>query len=116
MSNERMKTNSAFSQIHDDAEWLNKESDKVYSLNIDKYRAEKKQINSTYKQIETLSKLPKEMNVLALPQDAGKYATDKDKADRFQQWLKDRRTDIWLGEAVNVLGDMVAQKSLVYNK
>ena len=116
MSSERMKTNSAFSQIHDDAEWLNKESDKVYSLNIDKYRAEKKQINSTYKQIETLSKLPKEMNILALPQDAGKYATDKDKADRFQQWLKDRRTDIWLGEAVNVLDDMVAQKSLVYNK
>jgi carboxyl-terminal processing protease len=116
MSDTRLKTNSAFNLIHDDAEWLNKESDKVYSLNLDKYRTEQKQVKATYKQIETLSKLPKEMNVLALPQDAGKYAADKDKADRFQLWLKDRRTDIWLGEAVNVIDDMVAQKNLVYNK
>ncbi|HMH21288.1 MAG TPA: carboxy terminal-processing peptidase [Puia sp.] len=116
MSNERLKNNSAFNLIHDDAEWLNKESDKVYSLNLDKYRVEQKQVKATYRQIETLSKLSKEMNVQALPQDAGKYAADKDKADRFQLWLKDRRTDIWLGEAVNVVGDMVAQKSLVYNK
>src|SRR5882724_12991392 len=116
MSGERLKNNSAFNLIHNDAEWLNKESDKVYSLNLDKYRSEQKQVKATYRQIETLSKLPKEMNVQGLPQDAGKYATDKDKADRFQQWLKDRRTDIWLGEAVNVIDDMVAQKNLVYNK
>jgi carboxyl-terminal processing protease len=116
MSNDRLKNNSVFSKIRSDAEWLNKESEKVYSLNLDKYREDQRQVKMTNKELEGLSKLPKEMDVRSLPQDANKYDGDKDKADRFQQWLKSLRTDIWLGESVNVVDDMVSQKSLVYNK
>jgi carboxyl-terminal processing protease len=118
MSNERLKNNSAFNLIRQDEEWLNKEKDKVYPLNVQKYRDEQKQLKSTYKQIENLSKLTttSELNVQSLPQDAHKYDDDKSKADRFQQWLKDRKTDLWLGETVNVLDDMITQKNLVYNK
>jgi len=116
MSNDRLRSNSVFSKIRSDAEWLNKESEKVYSLNLDKYREDQKQVKMTNKELEGLSKLSKEMDVQALPQDANKYDGDKDKADRFQQWLKSLRTDIWLGESVNVVDDMVSQKSLVYNK
>jgi carboxyl-terminal processing protease len=116
MSNERLKNNSAFNLIRSDAEWLNKQMDKVFPLSLQKYQDEQKQIKATNKQIETLSKLPNEMNIQALPQDANKYEGDKAKADRFQQWLKDLRTNIYIGEAVNVLDDMVAQKNLVYNK
>jgi carboxyl-terminal processing protease len=118
MSSERLKNNSAFNLIRQDEEWLNKEKDKVYPLNIQKYRDEQKQLKSTYKQIETLSKLTTgtELNVQALPQDAHKYDDDKNKGDRFQQWLKDRKTDLWLGETVNVLDDMITSKNLVYNK
>ncbi len=118
MSNERLKNNQAFNLIRSDAEWLSKEMDKVFPLNLQKYRDEQKQIKSTNKQIETLSKLSasSELNVTSLPQDANKYDGDKDKATRFQQWLKDKKTDIYLGEAVNVLDDMIAQKNMVYNK
>lgn len=118
MSNERLKNNQAFNLIRQDAEWLNKINDKVNPLSLTKYRQEQQQIKSTFKQIESLSKLTgsSELNVSALPQDAGKYVNDKDKADRFQQWLKDKKTDIYLNEAVNVLDDMIAQKALVYNK
>ena len=115
-SEERLKNNSSFTTIRKDAEWLAAQNDKMYSLNLDKYREEIKQQKSTYKQMDSLSKLSNEMDVSSLPQDAGKYANDKDKEDRFKQWLKNLRTDIYLGEAVNVLGDMVTQKSLVYNK
>jgi carboxyl-terminal processing protease len=118
MSTERLKNSQAFNLIRSDAEWLSKENDKVFPLNLQKYQDEQKQIKATIKQIETLSKLPgtNELNVVALPQDAHKYDGDKDKGDRFQQWLKDKRTDIYLGEAVNVLDDMITQKNLVYNK
>jgi carboxyl-terminal processing protease len=116
MSNERLKNDSAFNQIRTDAEWLSKTSDKIFPLNLEKYQEEQKQIKDTIRQIESLSKLPVGMNVQALAEDAHKYDDDKDKANRFQQWLKDKRTDIWLGEAVNVLDDMVSQKNLVYNK
>ena len=116
MSNERLKNDSAFNQIRTDAEWLSKTSDKVFPLNLQKYQDEQKQIKSTIRQIDSLSKSPVAMNVDGLPQDVHNYDGDKDKETRYQQWLKDKRTDIWLGEAVNVLDDMVSQKSLVYNK
>ena len=118
MSIERMKSNPSFGQIRKDEEWLSSIQDKVYPLNLVKYQEEQKQVKTTVKQLETLSKLQtgSELNVGALPQDAHKYDDDKNKADRFQQWLKDKKTDVWLNEAVNVVDDMIAQKNLVYNK
>jgi carboxyl-terminal processing protease len=118
MSTERMKSNPSFGQIRKDEEWLSSIQDKVYPLNLAKYQDEQKQVKTTVKQLETLSKLQtgSELNVGALPQDAHKYDDDKNKADRFQQWLKDKKTDVWLNEAVNVVDDMIAQKNLVYNK
>jgi carboxyl-terminal processing protease len=118
LSDQRLKNDSALNEIQSDAEWLSKTEDKVFSLNLQKYREEQKQIRAKVKQIEILSKLPAsdQLNVAALPEDAHKYDDDKNKADRFQQWLKDKRTDLWLGETVNVLDDMIAQKSVVYNK
>jgi carboxyl-terminal processing protease len=118
MSTERMKANSSFGLIRQDEEWLSSIQDKVYPLSLTKYKQEQRQVKATVKQIENLSKLPagNELNVQALPQDVHKYDDDKNKADRFQQWLKDRKSDVWLGETVNVLDDMIAQKNLVYNK
>jgi carboxyl-terminal processing protease len=111
-----MPTTSAISAAGaSDAEWLNKK-DRSSSLNLDKYRDEQKHFRATMKDIDSVSKSTAGLNIQALPQDLNKYDGDKDKADRYQQWLKSLRTDIWLGESVNVLDDMVAQKSLVYNK
>ena len=116
VSNERVKANPAFNQIEKSAEWLNKLNDKVFPLSLEKYRDEQKDIKSTVKQIETLTKLPQPMNIETISQDMAKYSGDKDKAERYKQWVDSRKTDIYLREAVNVLDDMVAQKNLVYNK
>ncbi len=118
LSDQRLRHDSALNEIQSDAEWLSKTEDKVFSLNIRKYQEEQKEIKAKVKQIEDLSKLPAagQLNVLSLPEDAHKYDDDKNKADRFQAWLKEKRSDLWLGETVNVLDDMIAQKSVVYNK
>jgi carboxyl-terminal processing protease len=118
LSNQRLKNDSAFNQIQSDAEWLSKTEDKVFSLNLQKYREEQKQIKATVRQIETLSRLPasNQLSVQSLPEDAHKYDDDKLKAERFQAWLKERRSDVWLGETVNVLDDMIASRNIVYNK
>lgn len=118
LSNQRLKNDSAFNQIQSDAEWLSKTEDKVFSLNLQKYRDEQKQIKATVRQIETLSRLPasNQLSVQSLPEDAHKYDDDKLKAERFQAWLKERRSDVWLGETVNVLDDMIASRNVVYNK
>jgi len=118
MSNERLKNNSSFTQIRQDEEWLSSIQDKVYPLSLKQYQGEQKKVKATVKQLQTLSKLPSgsELNVASLPQDLHKYDDDKNKADRFQTWLKDKKSDLWLGEAVNVVDDMIVQKNLVYNK
>ena len=114
-SSERIKNNSAFNLIETNAAWLDKQNDKINPLSLEKYREEQKQIRATVKQIETLSKLPTEMNMSFLPQDADKFE-DKDKGEKYKQWLKSLKTDIYVNEAVNVLDDMITQKNLVYNK
>jgi carboxyl-terminal processing protease len=118
LSNERLKNHSSFNQIRQDEQWLSSIQDKVYPLSLKKYQDEQKKVKETVKQLQNLSKLPNgsELNVQALPQDAHKYDDDKNKADRFQAWLKDKKSDLWLGEAVNVMDDMISQKNLVYNK
>ncbi|WP_188927761.1 carboxy terminal-processing peptidase [Puia dinghuensis] len=118
MSAERLKSNNSFGLIRQDEEWLSSIQDKVYPLSLKKYQEEQKQVKATVKQLQTLSKLPagNELSVQSLPQDAHKYDEDKNKAERFQNWLKDKRSDVWLAETVNVVDDMIAQKNLVYNK
>ncbi|PWT70867.1 MAG: tail-specific protease [Bacteroidetes bacterium] len=115
-SDERIRNNNAFKKIDSNATWLDKQNDKLYSLNFDKYKEEQKQIRAAVKQIESASKLQAGMDIQTLLQDANKYDNDKDKADRYKQWLDSRKTDIYLKEAVNVMGDMIATKNLVYNK
>jgi carboxyl-terminal processing protease len=118
MSDQRLRHDTALNEIQADAEWLSKTEDKVFSLNIRKYQEEQKEIKAKVKEIEDLSKLPAadQLNVNSLPEDVHKYDEDKSKAERFQAWLKEKRSDLWLGETVNVLDDMIAQKSIVYNK
>lgn len=52
------------------------------------------------------------MQVELLEQDSNKYATDKAKQERQQQWLKNLKTDIYLSESVNVLNDMISQAAV----
>ena len=116
-SSERLKNNSPFATINTGAAWLNKHFDKLYPLSLEKYREEQKQVKATVKQIEKVSKLTEGMNITSLPEDSGKYSTaDKVKSDRYAQWLKNLKTDIYLDEAVKVVNDMASQKNVAYKK
>ena len=66
LSNQRLENDLTFKLINENTDWLAKQNDKQYSLQIDKYRKEQKLIRSTIKQIESLMKLKGELNVSAL--------------------------------------------------
>ncbi len=68
-------------------------------------------MRATYSQNQSLMKLDNEMNVSAIPGDTDKWANDKSKQDRFEQWLKNLRTDIYLDQAVKVVGDVISQQN-----
>jgi carboxyl-terminal processing protease len=113
-STERTNASAAFSTISRDAAWLDKQNDKMYPLNLKAYQDEQKMMRATAKQIDSVSKLTVPMVINSLPQDTLKYSEDKDKGDRYKQWVDSRKTDIYLKETVNVMDDMISLKALVY--
>jgi carboxyl-terminal processing protease len=116
LSEERLKNNVAFNLIKENTEWLAKLNDKVYSLNLDQFRKDQKAIRTTVKQIEFLKKLEGEMNINSLPQDANKFSYDKGKQDRFDQWIKNLKKDIYLDQTSKIVTDMVIQTNLALGK
>jgi carboxyl-terminal processing protease len=114
-SNARISANPSFNIIRQNAEWLSKQNDKQYTLNYKKYQEEQKEIRNKVKQIDSLNKTPNEINVEPLEEDLKKLQYDEGKIERFKQWIKNLRTDIYLDESVKVINDMIVQNNLVYN-
>jgi carboxyl-terminal processing protease len=115
-SEERTRSNEFFNLVSSKGEWLVKQTDNEITLNLKKYKAEQAQIRSTSKKIDSLNKLPNELDVQALEEDAKRLASDTVKSDRFKSWIKNLRSnDVYLNETVNIVSDMIVQKNLVYN-
>ena len=115
-SNSRISSNNSFNLIRDNSEWLSKVNDKTYTLNLKKYLAEQREVKNRVKQIDSLSKMPEELPVEAMNDDLKRMEYDQGKSERFKQWIKNLRTDIYLDESVKVINDMIVQNNLVYNR
>ena len=116
LSNQRVQNSVAFQTIRKNTEWLNRENNKEYSLQLDKYKKEQKQIRQAYAQMDSVRRLKTEIDVAALPAEVNRWADDKSKQDRFNQWLKSLRQDIYLDQAVKVVDDIISQQNLVKTK
>jgi carboxyl-terminal processing protease len=112
LSNQRLENNVAFNIIRQNTEWLAKQNDKQYTLQLDKYRQEQKQIRATIAQNQELLKLKDLLNVNALPGEDTRWSNDAGKQDRFNNWLKNLGKDIYLDQAVKVVGDIINQQNL----
>ncbi len=116
LSSQRVENDPAFKLIKENTEWLAIQNNKQYSLELDKYRKEQKKIRATFAQNESLMKLKTELNVTALPGETNRWANDKAKQERFNQWLKNLQKDIYLDQAVKVVDDIISQQNLVKAK
>ena len=114
-SEQRVNNNVAFKLIKENAKWLADENDKVYSLQIDKFKNERKLVQSTYKQMESLLKQGNNLDVSFIPGEENKFKDDQAKAERSKQWLKNLTTDLQLSEAINVMKDLVSQGNVAKN-
>ena len=111
----RVSGNTVFKLLDKNAKWLAEQNNKIHSLNIEKYRAVQQSVRATVKQNEMLTKLENEMPFEGLKADNAKYNNvDKEKGERYKNWLKNLRTDIYINEATKVVSDMIiANKNLV---
>ena len=112
----RLENDPAFKLIKESSEWLSKQNDKQYSLQMKKYRTEQQSIRSTIKQLDVLVKLKDSLNVSSLSKELNRYDDDKNKKDRFTLWLKGLQQDIYLDQAIKVMNDMIGQENLAKAK
>lgn len=103
----RIDTSSSFKAIRTNTEWLNKNVDKEYNLNLVQYREEQKKLRAVVKDNEAAAKLKKDLVVAPIAVDKAKFFNNPDKAkgERYQQWLKNLRTDIYIDATAKMLAD-----------
>jgi carboxyl-terminal processing protease len=112
LSSQRVDNDSAFRMIKQNTTWLADQNDKGSSLQLDKYRKQQKDIRSKIQQNQALTKLKDSLSVTALPGEDNRWANDQSKQERFNQWLKNLSKDIYLDQAIKVVGDVINQQNL----
>lgn len=117
LSKTRIASDSIFRLVKSQTDILAKQDDKEYPLEMAAFRKEQKTTRDAVKKIQDLVKMDKAMQVSFLPQDHDRYiSADKDKTERYKQWLLNVSKDIYISEAVKVIGDMVTQGNLAKGK
>ena len=112
-NNTRINNDSVFRLIKKETEVLAKQDDKEYPLEIGAFRQEQKVTRDAVKRIEKLIKLDQAMNISFLKQDEQRYVSeDKDKSERYKNWLNNVGKDRYVEQAVKVINDMVNQQNL----
>jgi carboxyl-terminal processing protease len=112
LSNARINSNPIFQQIKQKTQWLSTQNDRELPLEIVRFRKEQESRTAVARQLDTLTKLKDSISMAFLPQDIERMNTDKDKAERYNQWLRSLRTDIYLDQAIRIVGDIRNQKNL----
>ncbi len=112
-SHSRVAENQAFAKMKEHIRILeNNNNRKVFSLKADKFRAEKKSLSESIKAIDTLLKLKIPINIYSLEEDLTKINQDSLKMERNNNFIKNRKTDIHLGETIRIMQDMIQTSML----
>jgi carboxyl-terminal processing protease len=112
----QIQENEAFRIIRKNAEWLSKVNNSEVSLYLPEYKQQQEQIRTTVKQNESLQTLssPMEMSFMASDEERiGKM--DKDRAERFNNWLKALKTDRYLFETSRILNELITKEKTAKN-
>ena len=110
-SDAQIAKNPTFNKIKETADWLEKNSDKAYPLNLVKYREEQKQAKAKNKELEDLYKLNKELSVKNVQVDMTTINAAKEKVEKNTAWLKRISGDIYIDETMRVMNNMITQSA-----
>jgi carboxyl-terminal processing protease len=114
-ANDQVNTSNTFKEMKQEIQFIDKLNDKEYSLNLNKYKEEQNQLKVAYKKLDSLYKLPKDLNVTSNPLDTAGISTDKEKMERNKQFLSRLKGDVYIDETVKVMNNMINQSNLALN-
>lgn len=111
-SYERLSTNDVFKQIKDNTNILADNRKTSRSLEISKYKAQQKEVKDIAAKVRDLTQLKDDLSVINLASDLGIINSDSLKKDRNDFWVKYLKKDVYLGETLNVMNDVIQQKGM----
>ena len=109
----RVAANPTFNAIKESSSLMETASQRVYSLQLNKYREGQKSLRESFKKIEEMNKTTKVMEVKMLDLDQKKLSADNDKLERRKQWIGNLSKDIYINETCQIISDMIRQVVLV---
>ena len=113
---EKLDTSVIFKQIKKNAELLSRSGEEPVPLNLQEYNKHRKEIGDLVKQNDALQTLVSPMNIGFMPADLEKVEKMDDmKKQRFQDWIKGLKTDIYLKETSAVMDAMISKEVLSKN-
>jgi carboxyl-terminal processing protease len=109
----RIIENKQFNLIEENAKWLDERNkENVYSLQIDKFKAQQKAIEEISKKYKSITDYKNSLKFSSLPYEDEIMKNDVTLKEKREIWHESLSKDIYIEEAINVLGD-IHNKALV---
>ena len=104
---ERTSKNEGFKLMNEQVTLIKEQREKTQlSLNLATYRQEEENRREENKRFDEISKQSTSITAAALSLDISEMEGDTTKIARSDKWIKDLNKDIFLEEAVKIIGDM----------
>jgi len=111
-SRDRMANNAQMKLIDDNAKWLeerNKEN--VYSLNIEKFKAEQKTLEDKSKKYKSIVDYKNLFEFKSLPYELDAMKKDNVLKEKRDRWHESLSKDIYVEEAIHILNDLQSENN-----
>ena len=106
-SKERMSNNAQLNLIDDNAKWLDERNkENIYSLNIDKFKAEQKALDEKNKKYKPILDYKNSFDFNSLPYEVDEMNKDSVLKEKRERWHESLSKDIYIEEAIHILNDL----------
>lgn len=111
-SRERMSNNPQLNLIDDNAKWLDERNkENIYSLNIDKFKAEQKALDEKNKKYKPILDYKNSFVFKSLPYEVEQMNNDSVLKEKRDRWHESLSKDIYIEEAIHILNDLQTENN-----
>ena len=109
-SKARMKNNAQIKLIDENAKWLDERNkENVYSLQIDKFKAEQKALEDKSKKYKSIVDYKNDFQFKSLPYEVESMSKDNVLKEKRERWHESLSKDIYIEEAIHILNDLQSE-------
>lgn len=112
-SKSRIALSAQFKLIDENAKILSKRKEEtLYSLNINKFKAEEEALNVEIKKFKPISEYRNNLTFTSLPNETMQFEKDPILKQKRDRWHEQMSKDAYVDEALNVLADLTSKQGL----